>query len=258
MLKSYSFGHLGNTKTRLDLLIVERGLAESRSQAQALLLAGRILAPGVAQLKPGAMVRPDQPIELVAPAPFVSRGGEKLEGALKEFGLDVKGLVCWDIGASTGGFTDCLLQRGAKQVVCVDVGHSQLHEKIRRDPRVINLEKTHVLYLTQEKLKEHPPQFISIDVSFISLEKVLPYLATLLPAGTEAVALVKPQFEAGPKQAPKGVVRDPDVRARVVRRLSEKLAGWGFQKKGECVSPLKGPKGNEEFFLYFRRLANEL
>ncbi len=249
---------------RLDHLIVERGLAESGAKAQALVLAGLIRAPGLPHtLKPGLAVSPDQPLERVEDLKFVSRGGEKLAGALKEFGVRPEGRFCLDVGASTGGFTDCLLQHGAKKVLAVDVGTRQLHEKLRRDPRVVSLERTHVLKLTRERLEEAFSRHLSlatchdilvtVDVSFISLEKVLPHLAALAPAGTEFLALVKPQFEAGPKNAPKGVVRDPKVRRQVLENISRRLPEWGFEKKGEALSPLKGPKGNVEHFLHFVR-----
>jgi 23S rRNA (cytidine1920-2'-O)/16S rRNA (cytidine1409-2'-O)-methyltransferase len=236
-------------KVRLDLLIVERGLAESRTQAQAMLMAGRIRVPGVSKPKSGGLVARDQALELIEACPYVSRGGEKLQGALDQFRVDPNGRVCWDVGASTGGFTDCLLQRGARQVISIDVGHGQLHWKLRKDPRVVNLEKKHILQVEPGSLPL--ASLATVDVSFISLEKVLPHLTRLASVGMEFVALVKPQFEAGPKHAPKGVVRDPEVRAAVLKKLSDGLPGWGFRKEGEMVSPLKGPEGNVEFFLHF-------
>ncbi len=239
-------------KIRLDHLVAERGLAESGAKAQALIMAGQIRTPGLHRAaKPGEKVSVDQPVELVENLKYVSRGGEKLAGALDGFLIDVKGRFCLDIGASTGGFTDCLLQRGAEKVLSVDVGHGQLHWKLRQDKRVVNLEKRHVLNLTSDCFKEFVPDFVTVDVSFISLEKVLPHLSQLLKAGTEFVCLVKPQFEAGPQHTPKGVVRDPKVREQVLKRLSDLLSQWGFDKKGEMESPLKGPKGNVEYFLYF-------
>lgn len=240
-------------KIRLDHLLVERGLAESGSRAQALILAGRVRLPGMTSPKPGTPVAPDQAVELLEPMRYVSRGGEKLEGALKEFAVDPAGRDCLDVGASTGGFTDCLLQRGARRVLAVDVGTAQLHEKLRQDPRVVSRERTHVLALAAADVRDPVPSLVTVDVSFISLEKVLPHLASLAGPGAEFLALVKPQFEAGPKNAPKGVVRDPEVRDEVLRRIAGRLAGWGFEKRGEMVSPLKGPKGNVEFFLYFVR-----
>jgi 23S rRNA (cytidine1920-2'-O)/16S rRNA (cytidine1409-2'-O)-methyltransferase len=175
--------------------------------------------------------------------------------------VDVRGRDCLDVGASTGGFTDCLLQNGAERVLAVDVGTAQLHEKVRNDPRVTSRENTHVLQLTKSDVGEtfsgrgsrvagHAP-LVVVDVSFISLEKVLPHLGTLAPEGTEFLALVKPQFEVGPKQAPKGVVRDPKVREAVVSRLAAKLPEWGFEPAGSVASDLKGPKGNQESFIRF-------
>jgi 23S rRNA (cytidine1920-2'-O)/16S rRNA (cytidine1409-2'-O)-methyltransferase len=238
------------SRVRLDRLVVQRGLAESGHKAQALLLAGLIRAPGLGSLKPGSLVSEDQPLELVETLRYVSRGGNKLEGALRHFSIDVRGKICLDIGASTGGFTDCLLQAGAEKVIAVDVGHGQLHWKLRRDPRVVNLEKTHVLTLAKSGLGPRDPKIVTVDVSFISLEKVLPHVASLIEKGTTCLALVKPQFEAGPRRAPKGVVRDPVVHAEVLGRLKELLPGWGLTYLGEIESPLKGPKGNTEFFIH--------
>jgi 23S rRNA (cytidine1920-2'-O)/16S rRNA (cytidine1409-2'-O)-methyltransferase len=226
-------------------------LAESGAKAQALILAGSLQAPGFPKLKPGLLVSEDQPLNLLKAAPYVSRGGEKLAGALLQFGVRPAGFFCLDVGASTGGFTDCLLQKGAEKVLAVDVGTAQLHEKLRRDLRVTSQEKTHVLSLTARDFQDFSPRLVTVDVSFISLEKVLPHLASLTLSGTEFLALVKPQFEVGPKQAPKGVVRDPKVRQAVLDRISSCLPAWGFEKKGDMVSPLKGPQGNVEFFLYF-------
>jgi 23S rRNA (cytidine1920-2'-O)/16S rRNA (cytidine1409-2'-O)-methyltransferase len=235
-------------KKRLDLLMMERGLAESRAKAQALLLAGRVRVPGLKHVKAGAVVPEDQPIELLETAPYVSRGGEKLAGALAAFKIPVSGRVCWDVGASTGGFTDCLLQAGAARVAAIDVGHGQLHWKLRQDARVLNLEKTHILKLRAEDLPV--PGLAVADLSFISLDKVLPRLAALLPPGAELIALVKPQFEAGPRNAPKGVVRDPEVRSRILKTIESRLPEWGFRLQGSTPSVLKGPKGNQEHFLY--------
>jgi 23S rRNA (cytidine1920-2'-O)/16S rRNA (cytidine1409-2'-O)-methyltransferase len=200
-------------KLRLDHLVVRRGLAESGTKAQALILAGQIRAPGLRTPKPGLLVAEDQPLELLEPLRYVSRGGEKLAGALKDLGVDPRGKVCLDVGASTGGFTDCLLQNGAERVMAVDVGHGQLHWKLRQDRRVVNREKTRVLDLTPQDAEDLAPRLAVVDVSFISLEKVLPHLGRLLKPGVEVLAMIKPQFEAGPKNAPKGVVKDPKVRA---------------------------------------------
>jgi len=236
---------------RLDHLLVERGLAESGAKAQALILAGRVRAPGLKTVKPGTRVPWDQPVELTETLRYVSRGGEKLEGALRDLKIDVHGRACLDVGASTGGFTDCLLQHGAQKVLAVDVGHGQLHWKLRNDPRVTGREGTHALRLTPEDLTDFSPDLVTVDVSFISLEKILPHLSVLLREGTKCLALVKPQFEAGPKCAPKGVVRDEKVRTEIIERLKGLLPGWGFSLKSETPAALKGPKGNQEHFLYF-------
>lgn len=246
-----------NEKPRLDQLLVRRGLAKSVGHAQALILAGRVR--GVSNPKAGQKVRDDQPLDVDEAPPFVSRGGLKLQAALKEFGISVEGRSCVDIGASTGGFTDCLLQAGAASVLAVDVGHGQLDWKLRNDPRVVNREKTHVLTLTRDAVGpflsgRSAPGLVVVDVSFISLEKVLPHLAELVPAGTECVALVKPQFEAGPKEAPQGVVRDSKVHRRVLDKIESIAAAHGFEKRGERESPLKGPEGNREFLVFLRRV----
>ncbi len=239
-------------KIRLDLLIVERKLAESRTQAQAMLLAGRIKVPKQPAAKAGTLVPVDIELELIESSPYVSRGGEKLSGIMEKFSIDVAGRQCWDVGASTGGFTDYLLQHGARHVVAIDVGHGQLHWKLQKDPRVLNREKLHILDVQPEQFSS--PDFVTIDVSFISLEKILPHLCDLTSRGTEFVALVKPQFEAGPKGAPKGVVRDPEVRVKAIAKIKDALPEWGFRLKGEAPSALPGPKGNLEHFLYFQKI----
>jgi len=241
-------------KIRLDHLIVERGWAESGHKAQALILAGRVRAPGLKKIKPGALVSTDQALELVEESPYVSRGGEKLSGALKALGLSVKGRRCLDVGASTGGFTDCLLQAGAEKVLAVDVGRGQLHWKLRRDPRVVSREETHVLEMKQEDVNDFAPDFSVVDVAFISLAKVLPHLSGLLDPGVPVLALVKPQFEAGPKGAPGGVVKDERVRREILDRISSRLREWCFEKRGEVDSILKGPKGNQETFVHLVKL----
>jgi 23S rRNA (cytidine1920-2'-O)/16S rRNA (cytidine1409-2'-O)-methyltransferase len=236
------------TKKRLDVLMVERGLAETRSQAQALVLAGKV--PGHA--KAGEQV--DEAVEIeVEPGPrFVSRGGEKLANAFVAFAVDVEGEDCLDVGASTGGFTDCLLQAGAARVCALDVGYGQLHPKLRSDPRVTVLERVNVRNLECETLPFRPT-FLTADVSFISLAKALPpALACALP-GWRALVLVKPQFEAGRAEVGKGgVVRDPEVQRRVVDEVAARAPDWGAQVEGAADSGLPGPKGNREFFLYLR------
>jgi 23S rRNA (cytidine1920-2'-O)/16S rRNA (cytidine1409-2'-O)-methyltransferase len=231
-------------KKRLDVLLVERGLAESRTQAQALVLAGRV--PGYQ--KPGTQVDESAELEVAAPPRYVSRGGEKLAHALDELGVDPAGRDCLDVGASTGGFTDVLLQRGASRVVAVDVGYGQLHERLRADPRVTVLERTNV-----RELRELPfaPELVVCDVSFISVRLVLPPALALVKPGWEAVVLVKPQFEAGRAEVGKGgVVRDVGVRGRVVREIAEAALDWGGQTLGAVDSGLPGPKGNREVFIH--------
>jgi 23S rRNA (cytidine1920-2'-O)/16S rRNA (cytidine1409-2'-O)-methyltransferase len=231
-------------KKRLDVLLVERGLAESRTQAQALVLAG--LVPGYD--KPGQQVDEAEPLELKARPPYVSRGGEKLAHALDAFAVDPAGLDCLDVGASTGGFTDVLLQRGAKHVAAVDVGYGQLHERLRADPRVTVLERTNARALTELPFA---PQLVVCDVSFISVRTALPPALRLAAPGWNAVVLVKPQFEAGRADVGKGgVVRDPAVRARAVRAVAEAALEWGARTVAVVDSGLPGPKGNRELFLH--------
>jgi 23S rRNA (cytidine1920-2'-O)/16S rRNA (cytidine1409-2'-O)-methyltransferase len=230
-------------KKRLDVLMVERGLAESRSQAQALVLAGRV--PGYE--KPGAQVDEDADVEVDAPPPYVSRGGQKLAHALDRLGVDPSGRDCLDVGASTGGFTDVLLQRGAARVIALDVGYGQLHERLRSDPRVVVLERTNARDVRELPF---PPELVVCDVSFISVRKALPPLLALAAPGWESVVLVKPQFEAARREAPKGVVRDVAVRRRVVRDVAEVALAWGGETVGVVDSGLPGPKGNREVFLH--------
>jgi 23S rRNA (cytidine1920-2'-O)/16S rRNA (cytidine1409-2'-O)-methyltransferase len=230
-------------KKRLDVLLVERGLAESRTQAQALVLAGRV--PGYA--KPGTQGGDAAQLEVEAPPRFVSRGGEKLEHALDRLGVDPAGRDCLDVGASTGGFTDVLLQRGAARVIALDVGYGQLHERLRSDPRVVVLDRTNA-----RDVRELPfaPELVVCDVSFITVRKALPPVLALARRGWEAVVLVKPQFEAARGEAPKGVVRDAGVRRRVVREVAESALAWGGETVGVVDSGLPGPKGNREVFLH--------
>jgi 23S rRNA (cytidine1920-2'-O)/16S rRNA (cytidine1409-2'-O)-methyltransferase len=236
-------------KKRLDVLLVERGLAETRSQAQALVLAGRV--PGYD--KAGTQVEDTAPLEVELPPRFVSRGGEKLSYALAALGVDVSGEDCLDIGASTGGFADCLLQAGAARVCAVDVGRGQLHERLRRDPRVTVLERTNARRLSCDQLPFRPT-FVTCDVSFISVRLVIPPALACAAPGWRALVLVKPQFEAGRAEVGKGgVVRDPDVRRRVVAEIAATAASeWSADVLGEVDSGLPGPKGNREIFLYLR------
>ena len=231
-------------KKRLDVLLVERGLAESRAQAQALVLAG--LVPGYD--KPGQQVAEDAELAVERPPPYVSRGGEKLAHALDALDVDPAGLDCVDVGASTGGFTDVLLQRDAARVVALDVGYGQLHPRLRSDPRVTVLERTNA-----RTLEELPfaPQLAVCDVSFISVRLALPPVLRLCAPGWRAVVLVKPQFEAGRAEVGKGgVVRDDEVRRRVVREVAEAALEWGASTRGVVDSGLPGPKGNRELMLH--------
>ena len=236
-------------KKRLDNLMVERGLAQTRTQAQALIMAGRVRGYS----KAGQQVPDDAEIELTAKAPFVSRGGEKLANALDGLGVDPAGRDCLDVGASTGGFTDCLLQRGARRVIALDVGYGQLAQKLRDDSRVTVLERVNA-----RELKELPfaPELVVCDVSFISLKLVLPPALALAAPGWQALVLVKPQFEAGKEEVGKGgVIRDPEIRRRVVREIAEASLDWHARVAGVVDSGLPGPKGNREIFI---QLVNDV
>lgn len=239
---------------RLDRLLVDRGLAPSRERAQRLILAGAVLVADRPATKAGVLVPPDAPLRLRGPASdYVSRGGEKLAGALETFALDVAATVALDVGASTGGFTDCLLRRGARRVIAVDVGYGQLAWTLRQDPRVVVLERTNARRLDGAMLPE-APDLATVDVSFISLALVLPAVAATLRPGAAMVTLVKPQFEAGRGQVGKGgVVRDPAVRAEAVARVRREAEGMGLRVRGEADSVLPGPKGNREVFLWLEK-----
>jgi 23S rRNA (cytidine1920-2'-O)/16S rRNA (cytidine1409-2'-O)-methyltransferase len=231
-------------KKRADVLLVERGLAESRAQAQALVLAG--LVRGVD--KPGAQLDEHASLEVERPPRFVSRGGDKLANALDALGVDVRGRGCLDVGASTGGFTDALLQRGAARVIALDVGYGQLHPRLRDDARVTVLERTNARTLTA---LPYAPDLVTCDVSFISVRKALPPALGLAAPGWEALVLVKPQFEAGRADVGRGgVVRDPEIRRRVVREVAEAALAWGGETVGVVDSGVPGPKGNREPFLH--------
>ncbi|MDD4871053.1 MAG: TlyA family RNA methyltransferase [Kiritimatiellae bacterium] len=241
-------------KERLDVLLTDRGLTESREQAQRLVGAGKVRIAGQVVTKPGHKYNTDTSIEIDAPQRFVSRGGEKLEAAFCGFDLNVNGLVCIDVGSSTGGFTDCLLQHGALKVYAVDVGKGQLHWKLRNDPRVLVMEGINARYLNSDSLPEKPA-FAVVDVSFISLTKILPAVINILAMGAGIVALIKPQFEAGREQVEKGgVVRDENVRKSVVERIREFVTKeMGLKWIGLCESPLKGPAGNVEFLACLKK-----
>jgi 23S rRNA (cytidine1920-2'-O)/16S rRNA (cytidine1409-2'-O)-methyltransferase len=230
-------------KKRVDVLLVERGLAESRAKAQALVLAGRVRGYD----KPGTQVDERAELEVEAPARFVSRGGEKLANALVRLGVDPAGRDCLDVGASTGGFTDCLLQAGASRVVALDVGYGQLHPRLRDDDRVTVLERTNARHVTELPFA---PELVVCDVSFISVRTALPPLLRFARPGWEALVLVKPQFEAGRADVPKGVVRDPEVRRDAVRTVAEAALAWPARTIGVVDSGVPGPKGNREFFVH--------
>lgn len=241
-------------KLRADALLVERGLAESRSQAQRLVMAGQVRANGQLVDKPSSLLQPEAALEVIKGPRYVSRGGEKLEAALQKFGIAVGEFICADVGSSTGGFTDCLLQHGAAKVYAIDVGKGQLHWKLRQDPRVVVMEETNARYLDQipESL-----DLITVDASFISLKTLLPVLRKWLKNDGQLIALVKPQFEAGKKEVArgKGVIRDPLVHHRVLAEVLEfvKVQGWGL--RGLMRSPVLGPKGNVEFLLWAEETA---
>lgn len=239
------------SKTRIDVLLVERGLAESRAQAQALIMAGHVRVDGEMALKAGSAVDPQARLEVVSGPRFVSRGGEKLEAALASFAIDVKGLVCADVGASTGGFTDCLLQHGAARVYTLDVGKGILHWKLRNDPRVVVMEETNARFV------ERLPETISlatVDASFISLRVLLPAVKPWFGPGNGAsmVVLIKPQFEAGRRDVArgKGVIRDPQVHRQVLLDVLTFAGSEGLSVRGLQRSPLLGPKGNAEFLAW--------
>jgi len=235
---------MGTVKKRLDVLLVERGLAESRAQAQALVLAG--LVPGYD--KPGHQVADDAELAVERRPRFVSRGGEKLANALEQLEVELDGRDCIDVGASTGGFTDYLLQHGVARVIAVDVGYGQLHPKLREDSRVTVLERTNARDLAELPFR---PDLLVCDVSFISVRVALPPVLPLLQPGWDALVLVKPQFEAGKGEVGRGgVVRDPELHRRVVREVVEAALGWGATAVAVVDSGLPGPKGNREFFVH--------
>lgn len=237
-------------KKRLDALMVERGLAESRERAQELIRAGEVMIHGRVMDKPGAQVDSAVDITIRAPLPYVSRGGYKLAGALDAFGVDPHALVCADIGASTGGFTDVLLQRGAARVYALDVGYGQLAWKLRQDARVVVMERVNVRFL--ERLPEWV-DLVVIDVSFISLELILPPAKDFLKPGGQIIALIKPQFEAGRAQVGRGgIVRDPQVHAQVIEKITRAAENMGLEKRGLIQSPIQGTEGNVEFLIHLR------
>ena len=245
-------------KERLDVLLVQRGLIESREKAKAVIMSGDVFVAGQRVDKPGTTVDPEAEIDVRGNVcPYVSRGGLKIEKALRDFGVDPAGYVCSDSGASTGGFTDCLLQKGAKKVFAIDVGYGQLAWKIRTDPRVVCMERTNIRYVTPEDLGE-PLDLSVIDVSFISLSIVLPAIRNLLKDDGQVVCLIKPQFEAGKeKVGKKGVVRDPTVHTEVLENFIALAKSLDFTIKNLTFSPVKGPEGNIEFLGHLCRTPGE-
>lgn len=244
-------------KKRIDVLMTERGLAESREKAKAIIMSGIVYVNGQKEDKAGTTFPDDLTTRIEvrgASLRYVSRGGLKLEKAMKEFPIDLQGKICMDIGASTGGFTDCMLQNGAKKVFAVDVGHGQLAWKLRNDERVVCMEKMNIRYIAPEDIGGEKLDFASVDVSFISLSKVLPPVWPLLKEGAEMVCLIKPQFEAGRGEVgKKGVVRDRKVHEEVILRTADFVKETGFVIRGLTYSPIRGPEGNIEYLIWIRR-----
>ena len=236
----------------MDNLLLAKGLAETQAKAQALIISGKVLVDGLAVTKPGTPVDAGKEISIKKESPYVSRGGLKLESVFSKFDISLSGKLCMDVGASTGGFTDFMLQNGASKVYAVDVGKNLLHEKLKKDPRVVNIEETNFRYFSDESLKQHI-EFVTIDVSFISLDKILPVAAQYLKAGGEMLAMVKPQFEAAPEELKKGVVRDETVRIRTIEKIKGFCKNQGLEILGEADSEIKGPEGNVEHFLWLKK-----
>ena len=245
-------------KKRLDVELVDRGLVQSRERAKVVIMEGLVYVNGQKSDKAGTPVKEDDRIEVRGETlRYVSRGGKKLEKAMQVFPVVLEGCTCMDIGASTGGFTDCMLQNGAVKVYAVDVGYGQLAWSLRADERVVNLERTNIRYITEEQVPQ-PVDFISVDVSFISLTLVLPVAHRLLKDGAQMVCLVKPQFEAGKdKVGKKGVVRDPQIHREVIRKVIDCAAELGFWVRGLDFSPIKGPEGNIEYLLFLQKPQQE-
>lgn len=239
-------------KKRLDVLIFEKGLAESRSKAQAIVMEGIVLVNGKKETKAGTQVNEDDIIEIEKQNPYVSRGGLKLESVLNLFNIDFTDKVCIDIGASTGGFTDCMLQHGAKKVYAVDVGTAQLHYKLRNDPRVVNIENVNFRYFDKSLLKDEI-DIITIDVSFISLDKILPLASEFIKKDGFIVAMIKPQFELEPSEINKGVVRDESLRQKAINKIKDFAVNLGLEILKEQDSGVKGPKGNLEHFIMLKK-----
>ena len=246
-----------NNKIRLDARIYELGLTESREKAKAFIMAGQVYVNGMKATKPGLNVTEKDSIEVRGSNEFVSRGGHKLKKAMNVFPISLENKICMDVGASTGGFTDCMLQNGASKVYSVDVGYGQLAWKLRSDPRVVNLERTNIRYITEEQVPDKI-DFTSVDVSFISLCLVLPAIYPMLSDDGECVCLIKPQFEAGrEKVGKKGVVRDISVHTEVIQKIYDFAIEKGFFVAGLDFSPIKGPEGNIEYLIYLKKNASE-
>ena len=241
-------------KKRLDIVLFERGFAESREKAKALIMSGIVYVNDQKEIKAGRDIKPDDTIEVRgATLKYVSRGGLKLEKAMQSFPIKLENCICMDIGASTGGFTDCMLQNGAQKVYSIDVGYGQLAWKLRSDDRVVNLERTNFRYVTREQIPDEI-DFASVDVSFISLKLILPVMYELLKAEGEAVCLIKPQFEAGRENVgKKGVVRDPAVHENVIKTIATFANLQKFEVLGLEHSPVKGPEGNIEYLMYLKK-----
>lgn len=240
-------------KKRLDVLIFEKGLVESRSKAQSLVMTGMVLVNGQKVTKAGTQVDDEDIIEIEKQNPYVSRGGLKLESVLNLFDIDFNNKVCMDIGASTGGFTDCMLQHGAKKVYAVDVGTAQLHYKLRNDSRVVNIENVNFRYFNKSLLKDDI-DIITIDVSFVSLDKILPLASEVVSDNGLIIAMVKPQFELKPNEIKKGVVRDETLRQKAINKIKDFALGLGLEILKEQDSGIKGPKGNLEHFLMLKKI----
>jgi len=244
-------------KERLDKLLVEREMVESRERAQRLIMAGMVFVNGQRIDKPGTKVKTDSDIHIKEKEKYVSRGGYKLEKGLRVFGANPSGLVCLDIGASTGGFTDCLLQHGAKKVYAVDVGRNQLHEKLKGDNRVVALEKTNARYLTEKHIPELVEFFVS-DVSFISILKILPVVCSLIKEGAEGIILIKPQFELSREEVKGGVVKEPFLHEKAIKKVIAGLEKSCYCIKGLTFSETWGPEGNIEFLVYLEKKSDNL
>ena len=246
-----------NNKVRLDARIYELGLTESREKAKAFIMAGQVYVNGMKATKPGLNVSEKDSIEVRGSSEFVSRGGHKLKKAMNVFPISLENKICMDVGASTGGFTDCMLQNGTSKVYSVDVGYGQLAWKLRSDSRVVNLERTNIRYITEEQVPDKI-DFTSVDVSFISLCLVLPAIYPMLSDNGECVCLIKPQFEAGrEKVGKKGVVRDISVHTEVIQKIYDFAIEKGFYVAGLDFSPIKGPEGNIEYLIYLKKNASE-